>query len=171
VAAPGFSGHVTLPAPGWRLLHNALHALLPYGEFINARIPLGDLAEAAALVAAAPGMQLHCWENAVRRHRLRDELGSYALLLRELMEVSLPGSMEPQASRELVELLVAGGGRALQPVDSAMTARLRRHYLLRLPGYAWHNVCYAPGWWRLPERIGCLLSRGFRSSARKKMRL
>lgn len=170
VPAPGFPDHVFLPAPGWRLLHNALHALLPYGEFINARILLGDVAEAAALIAAAPEMQLHGWENAVGRHSLRDELGSYALLLRELMGVTLPDSMEPQTNRGLVQLLVTGGGRELQPVDSAMTARLRRHYLLRLPGYAWHNVCYAPGWWRLPERIGCVLSRGLRSSARKKMR-
>ena len=48
--------------------------------------------------------------------------------------------------------------------------QLRRHYLFRLPGYAWRNVCYAPGWWRLPERVGCLLTRGLRRNARRKLR-
>ena len=97
VAAPGFPDHVYLPAPGWRLLHNALHALLPYGEFINARIPLGDVAEAAALIGFCAG-DGHSMAGRMLsgRHSLRDELGSYALLLRELMDVSLPATLEPQ---------------------------------------------------------------------------
>ncbi|MDG5466848.1 nucleotidyltransferase family protein [Deltaproteobacteria bacterium IMCC39524] len=172
VPAPGFGDEVFLPSPGWRLLHNALHALLPYGEFIKGQVLLCNLAEAAALLEVGHELDWSGWEDAGGKHRLRAELNGYALLLHELMDVPFPANWPPLSKNaNLLTLLVAGGAREVVSPYEDDAKRLRRHYLARLPGYAWHNVCYAPGWWRLPERFGCLLTRGLRSSARKKLRL
>jgi len=171
IPAPGFPGHVFLPAPGWRLLHNALHALLPYGEFIRAQIQLNNLAEAAALLQRdRSAFDRGPWEAAARNHALKEELRAYAQLLQFDLGVTFIELDHSATPQRLVRLLEIGGARQLVPPNQQENMQLRRHYLFRLPGYAWRNVCYAPGWWRLPERVGCLLTRGLRRNARRKLR-
>jgi hypothetical protein len=173
ISAPGFSGAVYLPSPSWRLLHNALHALLPYAEFIRSQIVLCNLAEAAVLLKeTGASLDWQPWSVAARQHSLARELRGYMLLLQELMGVSVPQrwTQSSGAARRLRQLTL-GAAQAVVPLSQRERFRLRLYYLRHLPGYAWRNVCYAPGWWRVPERLGCLLSRGFRSSARRKLRI
>jgi Uncharacterised nucleotidyltransferase len=172
IPAPGFSGAVYLPSTSWRLLHNALHALLPYAEFIRSQVLLCNLAEAATLLkATGTSLDWQPWTSAARQHSLKSELRGYAQLLRELMGATLPECWTRlSGGNSSLRRLTLGAGQTVSPLSQQERIGLRLYYLRHLPGYAWRNVCYAPGWWRLPERLGCLLTRGFRRRARSKLR-
>ena len=154
-----------VPDPGQRLLHNAVHALLPQTESIRSWISLLQLAEFAHLAQRyAAKIDWPAWYAAGCQQGFGNELLAYAVLAQQLMGMEWPAGLPKKAAARFhARRFLAGGNLLSHPkINTGGLERLRQggiglllrgYYYARLPGWVWRNVCYAEGPGNLPVRV------------------
>jgi hypothetical protein len=158
-----------LLSPTNRLLHNAVHALVPHCEFIRADVSLANVVEFAYLARRyAAEVDWDEWLAHGRRAQLSTELLSYAALASELTGMPYPFAHTPPlwARLHARRISATATGAAMDGLPPPARGRLGRaltrhavagYYRLRRPAWLWHNYFYQRGLRHLPVRIGYLL--------------
>jgi len=154
----------TLP-PTERVLHNIIHALKK--DYISASINFRQLVEFAYLVERYP-KEIN-WSEIIqlcRQESYTTPLFSYCRLAHQLLELDLPKEVIGGRLTQLHTARLYAGLKGSIPnkANNTLTDKLTQkslllYYRLALPGWAWRNVCYAPGWRNLPTRVYCMTSR------------
>ena len=159
-------------SPTHRLLHNMLHATLPYGEFIRSEIKLSDLAECAA-IALRYGEEIHYQDlwHLLSEHGLASELSVCAMLAHTFMHANI---CYPQKrfTRLHANRLVALNDLSVgdnQLGTNLMRKLAKAYYYLKMPGWVYRNACYGNDQTRVGMRLRFILKRVLDPSSRKKV--
>ena len=167
-----FAGlRTSLLNPTWRLLHNAVHALLPHCEFIRGDLALARLVEFVALASRyQQQIDWSQWQQVAVRQQLKTEFSVYQDAAETLL--FLPTGIAP------ISGLVTGFHRrrilAIGKAAGAHQANLwtiltRFYYYLNLPLWVWRNVCYIDGGGQISARLKYLLKKVLSARSRAKV--
>ncbi|MEH6638756.1 MAG: nucleotidyltransferase family protein [Porticoccaceae bacterium] len=164
-------------SPTYRVLHNAIHGLLPHCEYIKGEISLLQLAEFSAL-AARYGEEVDGLvpKALCAQQNLSKELRVYTGLARELMFLEATDLGSEEIPKWHLDRIVSVGasGAQLDNMDKSFSLKLRLftykiYYFLKLPSWFWRNVSYADGEGVFWSRIRLLLARLFSFRSWKKI--
>ena len=156
------NGHTTsLLSTQDRLLLNTAHALLPKREFIRGEIALLQLAEFSLLITErSEEISWNGWANVAQLNHLETAFMTYLLMSHELMSIAWPLAWPvPTIAKNNYRRIQANTNENPALVKQHYRTRLQAdyyryfYYYLRLPGWVWRNVCYAPGIKNLPARV------------------
>jgi hypothetical protein len=145
--------------PTERLILNTAHALFPHREFIRGEISLLQLAEFAHLENKY-GKQIDWdrWHRVAEQQNIRLAFYSYAMLARRIMGVNAHLKSKQQAIGEKqLPRLIASHFATEPPWEIKFYSRA--YYFIKLPGWIWKNVCYAPGIKNFPARVRLFLNK------------
>lgn len=147
-----------IPNPTCRLVHNAVHAMVPQREFILSNLSLLQLAEFAALAHRyARQIDWQQWYERGVAQNLKNEFVAYLTLATRLMRVPWPQCVPSSAVAQMhaQRILLAGkypGSSTKSPAK--LGDRFQRSFvslgiglfynLYRIP-WIWRNVCYVEG--------------------------
>ncbi len=155
-----------------RVLLNTAHALLPKREFLQGNISLLQLADFSTLVnKRLNGINWGNWANTAKLNHLETPFMTYLLMSQSLMNTAWPFEFPvPKTVQDNYQRILNGP----HPLNTSDTFSLKkayqnRYYYLRLSGWVWNNVCYAPGIKNLPTRIILLMKIIFRSRSWSKI--
>jgi len=155
--------------PSYRVLHNAVHALVPAANFINATVSLAQLAEFAHLVLRYGS--IIDWSEWLRRgtsQGLGMQFRAYLSLANRLMAVPSPRElpMVHSPTMHVARISVAANYRAClygcQNLPQSKVERARwfgigvyvfLYSRLARPAWVWHNLCYKESTWSIPIRV------------------
>jgi hypothetical protein len=158
--------------PTHRLLHNAVHALVPHAEMIRGAVSLQQLSEFAFLAARyRKEIDRDSCLEAGRQAGLATALHTYRVLAHRLLQVPLPprtGGRPWVRLHALRHLATSNYLYEVPEVNYSFTKRLFRtiiilavkaYYYACLPGWTWRNVCYAEGTGNIPVRLACMVKK------------
>lgn len=167
--------------PTHRLLHNAVHALVPHAEFIRSEISLLQLAEFATLAHNyQTDLDWQAWLRQGSKAGLELQLLAYIEAAHRLMMMPWPFKKKKALRVNLHALRFLVAGEYLpehqlikhsidqQIIRHLLLVCLRIYYYINLLGWAWRNVCYAEGVKNLPARLQCLSRKIFQNFLRGK---
>ncbi len=155
-----------------RVLLNTAHALLPRREFIQGEVSLLQLADFSTLVSQRLNeINWDDWANTAKSSHLETPFMTYLLMSHSLMNTIWPFKFStPKVAQDNYQRII----NLTYPKNNNNTFSLKkiyrkRYYYLRLPGWVWNNVCYAPGFINIPIRIFSLIRVIFRGRSWSKI--
>ncbi len=161
---------VRLLNPTWRLLHNAIHALLPHCEFISGDISLLQLAEYRHLTGHyADDIDWSMLLRHSKQHQLHKEMTVYHQLASELLGAkSIEDTVRNYTKRHIKRIIEVGLQHGC-PEQTKRSLAVTWYYYSRLPLWVWRNVCYMEGIHNVPLRVGFMLKKALSARSRAKI--
>jgi len=165
--------------PTYRLLHNTVHALVPFKEYQNSIISLSHLAEFAYLVHRySPVIEWREWLVRGAKQGLNRQFRIYLTLANSLMGMPFPEQVgrlgfpglhvaRISAACNNRANYLSGCETALYTVpkrikDVAVRIYINVYRQLNRPAWEWQNLCYIKGLRNFPLRLYCLFVLFFR---------
>lgn len=167
-----------------RVLHNAVHALIPECEYISSSIQLRQIFEFALI--AQKYKKFINWKACLTSCHdvgVADQFLAYAQTACQLFNMEMPKDLpRPKLAAINACRLITGGNYFPLPAQSQLrhtrnvkkkiiNMLLKVYYLINLPFWIWNNVCYAEGLKQLPMRARYLIRKMLSPESRARIRL
>jgi len=162
-------------SPTHRLLHNAVHGVVPHGEFIRSEISLLHLTDFAYLTHRYQAeIDWQDWLAAGKKAGLGSQLLAYAEIAHQLMHVPLSPYLRPgrRGGVHARRIILAGKYLAVhRDIYRSSGERLTRlivlflvkiYYYITMMPWAWQNVGYVEQGGNIAVRIRYLIRKTFR---------
>lgn len=170
-----------IPDPTSRLIHNAVHALVPDCEFIRPAISLRQLTEFSCLAKKyASVLSWRGWQEAGVASGLQIEMSTYLALANRLQGVPWPAGMASSLRSSFHAARISAAGSLYLPESKTRTIpkklkmvvmkiMLKMYYFLNLPSWVWHNVCYTDQGGLTMPRVWFLIKKMLTARSRAKI--
>jgi len=167
-----------------RVLHNAVHALVPECEYISSNIQLRHILEFCLIVQKHKN--IINWTtclNMCKKVGIEYQFLAYVEAAHKLFNMKMPKDL-PRKGLTAINAyrLIVGGNYFPLPTQAQIRCTrgmmsnfikflLKSFYFLQLPLWAWDNVCYAEGLKNVPLRLKCLVKKIFSPESRTRIQL